>query len=151
MRSGGGWRQASSHPGGGSWDAAEGGVLDLGGRSKVYRDVMVLRVSDLAAEVGVTTDAIRFYEREGLLPPPERTRSGYRQFDEAAVRRVRFIKGAQGLCHAALGVHSTRRDLLTCCAICGSAPLFGCRRSPSCTTAPSDSEMRRKRPSDRHR
>ena len=58
---------------------------------------MTLRVSDLAAEVGLTTDAIRFYEREGLLPPPERTASGYRQFDEAAVRRVRFIKGAKSL------------------------------------------------------
>lgn len=58
---------------------------------------MTLRVSDLATEVGVTTDAIRFYEREGLLPAPERSRSGYRQFDEAAVGRVRFIKGAQSL------------------------------------------------------
>lgn len=66
-------------------------------RSKVYGAVMALRVSDLAAEVDVTTDAIRFYEREGLLPAPERSQSGYRQFDEAAVRRVRFIKGAQSL------------------------------------------------------
>ena len=58
---------------------------------------MALRVSELAGEVGVTADAIRFYERKGLLPPPERTPSGYRQFDEAAVRRLRFIKGAQSL------------------------------------------------------
>lgn len=58
---------------------------------------MALRVSDLAAKGGVSPDAIRFYEREGLLRPPERTSSGYRQFDEAAVRRVRFIKGAQSL------------------------------------------------------
>ena len=73
------------------------GGLDLGVGSKVYGGGMALRVSDLAAEVGVTTDAIRFYEREGLLPPPERTPSGYRQFDDDSVHRVRFIKGAQSL------------------------------------------------------
>ena len=58
---------------------------------------MALTVSDLAAEARVSPDTIRFYEREGLLAPPERSSSGYRQFDEAAVRRVRFIKGAQSL------------------------------------------------------
>jgi DNA-binding transcriptional MerR regulator len=45
----------------------------------------------------VTPDTIRFYERERLLAPPERTASGYRQFDDDAVRRVRFIKGAKSL------------------------------------------------------
>lgn len=73
------------------------GYLTLERSQRFTVGVMALRVSDLAAEVGVTTDAIRFYEREGLLPAPERTASGYRQFDEAAVRRVRFIKGAQAL------------------------------------------------------
>jgi DNA-binding transcriptional MerR regulator len=58
---------------------------------------MALRVSDVASQAGVSSDAIRFYEREGLLPAPERTSSGYRQFDGATVRRVRFIKGAQSL------------------------------------------------------
>lgn len=58
---------------------------------------MPLRVSDLAAEAGVSSDTIRFYERKHLLTPPKRTSSGYRQFDEEAIRRVRFIKGAQSL------------------------------------------------------
>lgn len=58
---------------------------------------MALKVSDVAAEAGVSSDTIRFYERKGLLAPPERTSSGYRQFDAEAVRRVRFIKGAQSL------------------------------------------------------
>ena len=58
---------------------------------------MALRVSDLAAEVGVSADTIRFYERKNLLAPAERTESGYRQFDQDAVQRVRFIKGAQSL------------------------------------------------------
>jgi len=70
-------------------------TLDHGPRFSVIP--MALRVSDLAAEAGVSADTIRFYERKRLLSPPERTSSGYRQFDEAAVRRVRFIKGAQAL------------------------------------------------------
>lgn len=58
---------------------------------------MALRVSDLATETGVSADTIRFYERKRLLTPPNRSPNGYRQFDEASVRRVRFIKGAQAL------------------------------------------------------
>lgn len=41
------------------------------------------------------TDSIRFYERSGLLPEPERLASGYRVYDEAALRRLCFIKKAQ--------------------------------------------------------
>jgi MerR family copper efflux transcriptional regulator len=58
---------------------------------------MALRVSELAARTGVSADTIRFYERKSLLAAPERTPGGYRQFDEGAIRRVRFIKGARSL------------------------------------------------------
>jgi DNA-binding transcriptional MerR regulator len=56
---------------------------------------MALRVSDVAGRVGLTAATIRYYERLGLLPAPERTPSGYRQYDEDAADRLRFIKGAQ--------------------------------------------------------
>jgi DNA-binding transcriptional MerR regulator len=56
-----------------------------------------LRVGELADDVGVTADTIRYYERAGLLPPPGRTPSGYRVYDAAAVDRLRFIQGAQRL------------------------------------------------------
>jgi hypothetical protein len=52
---------------------------------------MTLTVSKLASRVGLTADTIRYYERAGLLPPPTRTASGYRAFDDA-VERLRFIK-----------------------------------------------------------
>lgn len=58
---------------------------------------MALKVSDVASEAGVSPDTIRFYEREGLIAPPQRSAGGYRQFDDGVVRRVRFIKGAQSL------------------------------------------------------
>jgi DNA-binding transcriptional MerR regulator len=54
-----------------------------------------MRVSELANEVGTSSDALRYYERIGLLTPPARTASGYRMYDQEAVDRVRFIKRAQ--------------------------------------------------------
>lgn len=56
-----------------------------------------LTISKLADRVGTSADTIRYYERIRLLPEPERTPSGYRQYDEDAVGRVLFIKGAQRL------------------------------------------------------
>lgn len=51
----------------------------------------------LAQEAGVGVETIRFYERKGLLQEPARRSGGYRQYDPAAVARVRFIKRAQRL------------------------------------------------------
>ena len=54
-------------------------------------------VSQLAREVGVSADTVRFYEREGLLPAPRRTAAGYRQYDATMVDRMTFIQGATRL------------------------------------------------------
>ena len=54
-------------------------------------------VSQLAAAVGSSADTLRYYEKVGLLPPPARTPSGYRQYDDAARDRLAFIRGAQRL------------------------------------------------------
>ena len=56
-----------------------------------------MRIGELAGQLGVTTKAIRFYERIGLLPDPARTSSGYRSYEEADVDRLVFIKTAQRL------------------------------------------------------
>ena len=56
---------------------------------------MSLTVSHLGAEVGLSAATVRYHERLGLLPAPARTAAGYRQYDAAAVERLRFIKGAQ--------------------------------------------------------
>lgn len=58
---------------------------------------MPLTIGRVAAEVGVNIQTIRYYERRGLLVAPGRTASGYRQYAEAAVSRLRFIKHAQEL------------------------------------------------------
>ncbi len=54
-----------------------------------------LRVAELAAEVGVSPDTVRYYERAGLLAPPPRTASGYRVYPPETVDRLQFIQGCQ--------------------------------------------------------
>jgi MerR family copper efflux transcriptional regulator len=54
-----------------------------------------LTSGQLAERCGVGIEAIRYYERKGLLPPPARSRSGYRRFAAEAVDRLRFIRQAQ--------------------------------------------------------
>jgi DNA-binding transcriptional MerR regulator len=55
------------------------------------------QIGELAARSGLTPDALRYYERLGLLPPPQRTPGGFRVYTPAALDRVRLIKQAQTL------------------------------------------------------
>lgn len=71
------------------------GSLDLGARSKVYDGAVSLTVAQLAGRTGLSADTVRYYERAGLLPVPQRSRAGYRLYDERLIDRLRFIKGAQ--------------------------------------------------------
>lgn len=57
----------------------------------------MMRIGKVAAEAGVNVQTLRYYERRGLLPEPERGTSGYRAYDPDTVRLVRFIKRAQEL------------------------------------------------------
>ena len=56
---------------------------------------MALTVSALADQAGLSPDTVRYYERVGLLPEPACSAAGYRLYDQAAVGRLRLIKGAQ--------------------------------------------------------
>ncbi|MCL4822319.1 MAG: heavy metal-responsive transcriptional regulator [Vicinamibacteria bacterium] len=56
-----------------------------------------MKIGDLAERSGVSRDTIRFYEREGLLPPPLRTASKYRFYATEDVGRVLFVRQAQAL------------------------------------------------------
>ncbi|MFA5937770.1 MAG: heavy metal-responsive transcriptional regulator [Sinimarinibacterium sp.] len=56
-----------------------------------------LTVGALAKAAGVGVPTLRYYERRGLLPPPRRRQSGYREYSADAVRHVRFIRHAQQL------------------------------------------------------
>ncbi|MBI9049023.1 MAG: MerR family transcriptional regulator [Anaerolineaceae bacterium] len=57
----------------------------------------LLTIGQLAKQAGFSTSAIRYYEVEGLIQPAHRTASGYRMYEEQAVRTLSFIKRAQQL------------------------------------------------------
>jgi DNA-binding transcriptional MerR regulator len=52
-------------------------------------------IGEIAARTGLTPDALRYYERLGLLPRFQRTAGGFRIYTSDVVARVRFIKQAQ--------------------------------------------------------
>ena len=54
-----------------------------------------LRIGDIATRSGVTRDAIRFYERSGLLDEPGRTKSRHRIYDASTLERIRFVRQLQ--------------------------------------------------------
>jgi MerR family copper efflux transcriptional regulator len=56
-----------------------------------------LTIGAVAKRTGVGIDAIRYYEREKLLPAPRRRLSGYRDYDSTTVERLRFIRRAKEL------------------------------------------------------
>jgi len=56
-----------------------------------------VKIGQVATDAEVTIDTIRFYERRGVLPPPQRRPSGYREYTPATVERVRMARALQQL------------------------------------------------------
>jgi len=52
-------------------------------------------IGRIAAQVGISADTLRYYEKEGLLQPAKKSDADYRLYDADAVRRLHFIKHAQ--------------------------------------------------------
>lgn len=57
----------------------------------------VMTIGKVAERAGVGVETVRFYEREGLIEQPPREGSGWRQYPEGVVTRLRFIRRAQEL------------------------------------------------------
>lgn len=57
----------------------------------------LLKIGQVARESNVGIETIRYYEREGLLAPPDRRPSGYRQYDASVVARLQFIRRSKEL------------------------------------------------------
>ena len=69
-------------------------------------------IGELADAAGLPSQTIRFYERRGLLPEPERGANGYRIYDESTLTRLNFVRTAQaaGLTLAEIGSVIDLRD-----------------------------------------
>lgn len=56
-----------------------------------------MKIGEVGRATGTKTETIRYYEREGLLTPPPRTSSNYRDYGPDDVARLRFIRRARQL------------------------------------------------------
>jgi DNA-binding transcriptional MerR regulator len=56
-----------------------------------------MQIGTIAKKIGLSVDAIRFYERNALLPRAARTQGGFRQYGESDVETLAFIRRVQGL------------------------------------------------------
>jgi len=56
-----------------------------------------LTIGKVAEQAGIGIETIRFYERKELIGPPPRSASGYRQYPDTIVQRLRFIRRAKEL------------------------------------------------------
>jgi MerR family copper efflux transcriptional regulator len=56
-----------------------------------------MRIGELAERAGISAKAIRYYEQIGVLTPPARTQSGYRDYDHATLERLTFVRAAQAI------------------------------------------------------
>jgi DNA-binding transcriptional MerR regulator len=71
-----------------------------------------MRIGQLARAAGVTVQTVRYYEQRGLVTPPARRDSGYRDYSDAAVDEIRKVLELKALgftiaeIRAALGPHS---------------------------------------------
>jgi DNA-binding transcriptional MerR regulator len=66
-------------------------------RTGTVANAQVLTIGEVARRAGLTRRAVRLYEARGLLPPVERTESGYRLYSEHDLRALRFIRQARAV------------------------------------------------------
>lgn len=78
-----------------------------------------MRIGTIAKQIGLSVDAIRFYERNSLLPHPPRTQGGFREYGESDFETLGFIQRAQKLGFALSEIRELlelRRSRLQPCA-----------------------------------
>jgi MerR family mercuric resistance operon transcriptional regulator len=63
----------------------------------VTRDNDLMTIGRAAEALGVAPSALRYYEREGLVRPTERSRAGYRLYDKEAIERLEFVRAGQAV------------------------------------------------------
>ena len=65
--------------------------------TKADGQARLLKIGEVAKLAGVGIEALRFYERQGLLTPRTRTESGYRLYGEDALEQLDFVRRSQAL------------------------------------------------------
>ena len=56
-----------------------------------------MKIHELSKQSGIHLETIRYYEKMGLMPEPKRLANGYRDYDEASLKQLKFIKTCRTL------------------------------------------------------
>lgn len=56
-----------------------------------------MQIGELSKNTGFQVETLRFYEKEGLISPVSRTKSGYREYDQESLKQLGFIKQAKSV------------------------------------------------------
>ena len=84
-----------------------------------------MKISEAAESSGCHLETIRYYERVGLMPKPRRTASGYREYRDDEVDRLRFITRSRDLGYSLDEIRSLLRlnddPTMSCCDVDGIA------------------------------
>jgi len=72
-------------------------TLDYTPGCSLQKGATVMYIGIVAKKIGLSVDAIRFYEGNGLLPRPPRTQGGFRRYGENDVETLAFVRRVQGL------------------------------------------------------
>ena len=56
-----------------------------------------MKINELSKHSGIHLETIRYYEKMGLMPEPKRLENGYRDYDEASLKQLKFIKTCRAL------------------------------------------------------
>lgn len=59
--------------------------------------IITYKIGEVARRANVNKETVRYYEKRGLIPKPDRRRSGYRIFTKRHINQIKFIKRAQEL------------------------------------------------------
>lgn len=62
-----------------------------------YDGITTYKIGQVAKRANVNKETVRYYEKRGLIPKPDRRRSGYRIFTQRHIDQIKFIKRAQQL------------------------------------------------------
>lgn len=62
-----------------------------------YEGVVTFKIGQVASRAHVNKETVRYYEKRGLIPTPDRWRSGYRIFTQRHIDQIKFIKRSQEL------------------------------------------------------
>ncbi len=59
--------------------------------------MQTMTIGQVARHTGLDIETVRYYEREGLIPPPPRSTGGYRRYSADSIRRLSFVRQAKAL------------------------------------------------------